>query len=171
MKLSRCPICHANIHLDALVNDDAAREMLTLLAPLDGGLGRALVAYIGLFRPEKSDLSFSRALRLANETLELSPNKDWLRVALGQTITSIRSARSDGQARSLTNHNYLKKVLTSINEQAAPVAVNVNKNLSPSLEIKSYGQPETLAQTKAKFEAQMAKFKQKGSKPTSGLQE
>lgn len=171
MKLSRCPVCHAHLHLDALVNDDAAREMLALLAPLDGGLGRALVAYIGLFRPEKSDLSFSRALKLTNETLALTPNHDWLRVALGQTITSIRNARSEGQARSLTNHNYLKKVLSSIDEQAVHAPSVAHKNTKPSIEIKSFGQPETLAQTKAKFDAQMAKYKQNANKNASTLKE
>ena len=78
MKLSRCPVCHSNLHLDALTNDEAAKEILSMLAPMDGGFARALVAYIALFRPAKSDLSFSRALKLSKEVLQLSPNKDWL---------------------------------------------------------------------------------------------
>ena len=28
MKLCRCPVCHTSIHLDAMVNDEAARELL-----------------------------------------------------------------------------------------------------------------------------------------------
>lgn len=162
MKLNRCPVCHSNLHLDALVNDAAASELLALIAPLDGGLGRALVAYIGLFRPAKSDLSFSRALKLANEALSLSSNRDWLRVALGQTVTSLRSARTDGQARPLTNHNYLKKVLNSINDQAV-IVPTAPANTKPSLEIKSFGHIETKAESQAKFEAQMAKYKKQAA--------
>ncbi|MCE9679593.1 hypothetical protein LZP69_10520 [Shewanella sp. AS1] len=159
MKLSRCPVCHSNLHLDALVNDAAASELLALIAPLDGGLGRALVAYIGLFRPAKSDLSFSRALKLAEETLSLCSNRDWLRVALGQTVASIRAGRASGQPRALTNHNYLKKVLSSIDDQAVIVPSKPAKAMS-SIEIKSSGHVETLAETQAKWEAQMAKYKQ-----------
>ena len=31
MKLCRCPICHRDIHLDALLEDDAGREMLGII--------------------------------------------------------------------------------------------------------------------------------------------
>ena len=158
MKLSRCPVCHSNLHLDALVNDAAASELLALIAPLDGGLGRALVAYIGLFRPAKSDLSFSRALKLANETLALSNNRDWLRVALSQTVASLRAARATGQSRTLTNHNYLRKVLSSIDDQAVVAPASPAK-AKPTLEIKSTGHVETKAESQAKWEAQMAKLR------------
>ncbi len=168
MKLCRCPVCHSNIHLDALTNDDAAKEMLTMLAPMDGGFARALVAYMGLFRPAKSDLSFSRAVKLGQEVLLLSSNKDWLRAALEETILKIQAgklqaANSQGQARQLTNHNYLKKVLESVNQGAIEVPAAAmprdgRGNAKPSIEIKSHTRPESLAETNAKFQAQMGKF-------------
>ncbi len=163
MKLSRCPVCHSNIHLDALTNDDAAKEMLTMLAPMDGGFARALVAYMGLFRPAKSDLSFSRAVKLGQEVLLLSSNKDWLRAALEETIVKLQAARSQGQARQLTNHNYLKKVLESVNQGAVEVPAAAmprdgRGNVKPSIEIKSHTRPESLAETNAKFQATMGKF-------------
>lgn len=161
MKLGRCHVCHSNLHLDALVADDAARELLTLLTPLDGGLGRALVAYLGLFRPEKSDLSWKRALKLATEAMALSANRDWLRAALEETVQKLRTTRAHGHHQPLTNHNYLKKVLASISEGAVLVAPTPAANAKPSLEIKSFGRPESLAETQAKFEAQMARFKTK----------
>ncbi|MGK4302796.1 hypothetical protein ACSMFS_02790 [Shewanella xiamenensis] len=167
MKLCRCPVCHTSIHLDAMVNDEAARELLGILAPIDGATGRVLMNYIALFRPAKSDLSFSRALVLVNDTLALTTNRDWLRAALEETVTKLRAARIEGQHRQLTNHNYLKKVLESISLHAiAPVAAPA-ANAKPSLEITSYGRPESLAETKAKFDEQMARFKAnaKKSKP------
>lgn len=171
MKLCRCPVCHTSIHLDAMVNDEAARELLGILAPLDGATGRILMNYIALFRPAKSDLSFNRALTLVNETLALTSNRDWLRAALEETVIKLRAARIDAgssqRARPITNHNYLKKVLESISLHAiAPVAVPA-ANAKPSIEITSYGRPESLAETKAKFDEQMARFKAnaKKSKP------
>lgn len=61
MKLCRCPICHSNITLDALIADDAGRELLSLVAQLPDFVARPMMGYISLFRPAKSDLSNSRA--------------------------------------------------------------------------------------------------------------
>jgi hypothetical protein len=44
MNLGRCPCCHSRLHLDALVQDDAGRDLLVLLSHLDAETGRALVA-------------------------------------------------------------------------------------------------------------------------------
>ncbi|MFV0511327.1 MAG: hypothetical protein ACK5M8_19070, partial [Shewanella algae] len=124
------------------------------LAPMDGALGRVLLAYVALFRPAKSDLSWKRALRLTQETLSLSNNRDWLRAALMDTVQKLREARRDGVARPLTNHNYLKKVLASINEGAlTPVKETSTQRAKPGLEIKSFGRPESLAETQARHQA------------------
>lgn len=165
MRLGRCHVCHSNLHLDALVQDEAARELLALLTPLDGGLGRALVSYLGLFRPQKSDLSWKRALRLAKEALALSSNRDWLRVALEDTVQKLRGARQEAhgtsQARPLTNHNYLKKVLAGLNDQAVIRTDTPAQQAKPSLEIKSFGRPESLAETQAKHQAFLDQYRNK----------
>ncbi|QUN06451.1 hypothetical protein KDN34_03020 [Shewanella yunxiaonensis] len=113
MKLCRCPVCHSSLHLDALVQDDAARELLAELTKMNAGLARVMVAYIGLFRPEKSDLSWNRALKLTTETLAMASSTDLLREALTETVMKLRASRTDGKVRPLTNHNYLKRVLES----------------------------------------------------------
>lgn len=41
MKLGRCPVCHSRLHLDALVQDDAERYLLAVLAGLATETGRA----------------------------------------------------------------------------------------------------------------------------------
>ena len=56
MRLGRCPVCHAHLYLDALVQDEAGRALMGVLAAQPDDLGRALVGYLSLFRPEKSDL-------------------------------------------------------------------------------------------------------------------
>lgn len=118
MKLSRCPVCHSHITLEALVQDDAARELIALLAGAEAELGRALVQYLGLFRAPSRDLSNDRALRLCREVLALHPHGASLAHALRETVNALRSK---GSIKPLSNHNYLGKVLDSV--CSAPVSV------------------------------------------------
>ena len=111
MKLSRCPVCHSNIHLDQLVQDEAGRQLLGLVSKLGYQLGPALVAYLGLFRPEKRDLTNDRALSLAQETLALTANQPLLAESLRETVTGIQNNRIRGDKKALANHNYLKRVM------------------------------------------------------------
>lgn len=111
MKLCRCPICHSAIHLDQLLEDDAGRELLSLIAQCQAEVARPLVAYIGLFRPEKSQLSNSRAVKLIKEVFELFPSSLLLAHALSETVRAVQDKRRNNQNRAaLTNHNYLKQV-------------------------------------------------------------
>lgn len=111
MKLCRCPICHSDIHLDQLLEDDAGRELLGLIAQCQAEVARPLVAYIGLFRPEKSQLSNSRAVKLIKEVFDLFPSSLLLAHALSETVRAVQDKRRHNQNRAaLTNHNYLKQV-------------------------------------------------------------
>lgn len=111
MKLTRCPICHSHLHLDALVQDAVGRKLLATVANLSFRVAPVLLNYIALFRPEKQDLSNDRALTLIEETLAFTSNQAVLTEALQDTVTSIQASRKTGQFKKLTNHNYLKKVL------------------------------------------------------------
>ena len=73
MKLCRCPVCHSDINLDQLLEDDAGRELLRIITELKYGVARPLVSYIALFRPEKSALSNTRAVKLMRDVLESVP--------------------------------------------------------------------------------------------------
>jgi len=108
MRLGRCPVCHAHLHLDALVQDEAGRELLGLCATLPDDLGRALVGYLSLWRPARGDLDHARALKLAREVLALEPDPARLAWALSETVESLRAK---GEARRMTNHNYLRRVI------------------------------------------------------------
>lgn len=112
----RCPVCHADAALEAWVMDEAARDFVALLAGLEADLGRPLVAYIGLFRPRKTALTWDRALRLAREVLALTPDAHRLASALSSTVDTLRAKRAAGDARPLSNHNYLKRVLEGVLE-------------------------------------------------------
>ena len=118
MRLGRCPVCHAHLYLDALVQDEAGRALMGVLAAQPDDLGRALVGYLSLFRPEKSDLENGRALRLAREALALEPDAARLAWALAETVDGVRA--KGGAARRMTNHNYLRRVI-----ECAPAAAGV----------------------------------------------
>lgn len=116
MQLSRCPICHSRISLEALVQDEAGRELMALVAKLDTQTGAALVSYLGLFRSASRDLANERALKLARETLGITPDTARLAIALSETVEALRGKQPH---QPLKNHNYLQKVLESV--QARPV--------------------------------------------------
>lgn len=121
MKLCRCPVCHAHITLEAIVQDEAARAMMSKVAHMADAEAAALVTYLGLFRSEKRDLSFDRALKLANEALALE-SMQFLAPAMRQTVQAMHDKRATQGAKPLTNHNYLKKVLESVVAEGVTVA-------------------------------------------------
>jgi len=109
MQINRCPVCHARIGLDALVQDEAGRELLGVLARLPVEAGSALVGYLGLFRSASRDLANAKALKLAKEVLDLAP-LELVAEAMRKTVESLQGCGN----RPLSNHNYLKKVLEDI---------------------------------------------------------
>lgn len=113
MNSIRCPICHHDISLEALLSDDAGRELLTIITKLGYGCARPLTAYIGLFRTQKSNLSNARAVKLINEVLEQYHPSRHLAHALDQTVQSIHAKRSKGEDKPLKSHAYLKSVYES----------------------------------------------------------
>ncbi|MGI1669981.1 MAG: hypothetical protein K6L74_06595 [Neptuniibacter sp.] len=129
MQLNRCPVCHSRIGLEQLVQDEAGRDLLALIAKQDQTTGMVLVTYIGLFRSKSRDLANDRALRLANEALELAPQAPLL-TAMAQVVESMRAKQQQGSFKPLANHNYLKRVLESSSEaiviDALPVGVSTS---------------------------------------------
>lgn len=120
MMLGRCPVCHSQISLEAVCQDEAGRELLGILANLPGEASRALVQYLGLFRPEKRDLSNDRALRLAREVLALCADSLRLSAAMSETVEAIRVKSG---AVPMKNHNYLRRVLEGMPETAGALVV------------------------------------------------
>ena len=120
MMLGRCPVCHSQISLEAVCQDEAGRELLGVLANLPGEASRALVQYLGLFRPEKRDLSNDRALRLAREVLALAPDCLRLSAAMSETVEAIRAKSG---AVPMKNHNYLRRVLEGMPETGGALVV------------------------------------------------
>ena len=126
MQIGRCPVCHSRVALEQVTQDEAARELLGLLSKMDTQTGAALTGYLGLFRSANRDLANDRALRLAKEVLGLS-DQARVAIALGETVEALRSKE---MTKPLANHNYLKRVLESV--EARPVAITAtNKAVAP----------------------------------------
>lgn len=67
----KCPNCGAVHSLDTLINDVDASAVLKAVLDMDAELGKAAIRYIGLFRPAKSQLSWSRTAKLLNELMPM----------------------------------------------------------------------------------------------------
>lgn len=130
MQLTRCPVCHSRIHLDALIQDDAGRELLGLIVRSPDHLSSALVMYLGLFRPATRDLVNNRALRLANEVLGLCTDQHRLTLALTETVQSFRIKQDQGSFKPLSNHRYLERVLENVSVSPSATVIQQG-NLAP----------------------------------------
>ena len=112
MKLCRCPVCHSDINLDQLLEDDAGRELLRIITELKYGVARPLVSYIALFRPDKSALSNSRAVKLMREVLAMFPPSQLLAYSLSETVNAVQKKRKESRNLApLNNHRYLMQVM------------------------------------------------------------
>ncbi|MBS9780904.1 MAG: hypothetical protein KGV56_00240 [Gammaproteobacteria bacterium] len=134
MKLNRCPICHSLFDVMTLAQDEATQELLVRLAKFDTQTGTALLSYLSLFCPPKSQLSADRSLTLINE-LETLEDGNWQRLGLAMaTVSAVMQDKKRGgkPVSQFKNHNYLKKVLAEMDTQP-PVALppQPQANISP----------------------------------------
>ncbi|MGD8172163.1 hypothetical protein ACQEXU_10920 [Vibrio sp. TRT 21S02] len=115
MKLTRCPVCHTNLHLDALIQDQAGKELLADVSNMPDFVARPLLSYLSLFRPAKSDLSNSRALRLMREVTDEYRVDHLLATALIECVQKLREKRTQfNDTKPMANHNYLKQVYKTL---------------------------------------------------------
>lgn len=66
-----CPSCGATASAAAWENDMAARETLQAMLALPAPVGKAILGYMGLFRPDKRALSWRKAKRIVDELAAL----------------------------------------------------------------------------------------------------
>lgn len=125
----RCPNCGAVHSLDTLINDADASAVLKAVLDMDAELGKAAIRYIGLFRPAKSQLSWSRTAKLLNElmpsikaaTVERdgvsypAPAAAWI-----HGFTETLAARDAGRLKTpLKSHGYLYEIVSKWQPSAA----------------------------------------------------
>lgn len=116
-----CPHCNSSLQLEQLTEDAAARHLFGLLG--QSACAPALIAYLGLFKPQKQALRWSRAVVLAEEVLQQWNADPRLAAALVKTVEALREKRQTPAWRPLGNHNYLTSVLEGL-PWHAPVALS-----------------------------------------------
>ena len=132
----RCPNCGAVHSLDTLINDADASEVLKAVLDMDAALGKAAIRYIGLFRPAKSQLSWSRTAKLLNELMPSikaesverdgvsypAPAAAWI-----HGFTETLAARDIGRLKTpLKSHGYLYEIIAGWAGNVASVPVSIN---------------------------------------------
>ncbi len=135
MKLS-CPACGSAFDLDAAVNDADGRRLVELMAGIPPAVGKPLIQYLGLFRPVKTGLRWSRLLKL---TQELEPMIRDARVTRNRVTYAVPheawagalaylADRPKGLRLPLKSHGYLLEILASQAEKAAARAETESEN-------------------------------------------
>jgi hypothetical protein len=116
-----CPACRAEMSLDVLLAAEDTRQVLAQLAVHTLPFGALTLKYIGLFRPEKRQLTHRRMLALIEELLPdvrrqaiARKGRDW-HVGLEtwkQGLEAVLTARDKGSLTlPLTSHGYLYEIL------------------------------------------------------------
>jgi hypothetical protein len=70
MKLT-CPNCHETLSLAALIEHDAAREAIRLALEFPAPLGKQLMQYVSLFKPQQRALSMDRFASILTELMPM----------------------------------------------------------------------------------------------------
>ena len=66
-----CPECGTQAHISAMFVEDDGKRLAMTVAGMAPELGRAVLAYLGLFKPAKTALRMARAAKIAQEVAEL----------------------------------------------------------------------------------------------------
>ena len=147
----KCPNCGAVHSLDSLINDADASAVLRAVLEMDAEIGKAAVRYVGLFRPAKSQLSWSRTAKLLNELLPMmkaqtaerdgvafpAPAEAWLH-GFNETV----NARGQGRLKlPLKSHGYLLEIVSQWQGSGLP-----SPQSSPTGRVGEGGAPSKLRQ-------------------------
>lgn len=123
MKIT-CPNCAVSFSLDVALNDECARELMTLFIEYEH-LYRPLAMYLGLFRPATRKLEWRRALKVAQDVIAIGSDER-MRNALIKTVDNFREKKD---RTPLKNNNYLKRVYEGEPSVVATVASSQSTNV------------------------------------------
>lgn len=128
-----CPDCGAQAHLSAFFAEDDGKRLAALLADMPPELGRAVIGYLGLFKPVKTALRMARAVKITQDLVALVATGTVCRderngvrrpappLAWAAGIEAMLSQRA-ALALPLENHNYLRAVVFGLADKADAAA-------------------------------------------------
>ena len=121
-----CPACGAVASLEIWSQDGKARETLATVAAMPGEVASHACAYLSLFRPKSKALTWTRALKIANE-LKSMVEHGWVRWDRSVDRPATPDMWAAAMARMiecpprdlpLSNHNYLRRIVFSMADEA-----------------------------------------------------
>lgn len=124
-----CPDCGAQAHVTAFFADDDGKRLAALMADMQPELGRAVISYLGLFKPVKTALRMARAVKLVQELVALVSAGDVCKderngvrrpapVATWTAGIETMLAQRATLTLPLDNHNYLRSVVFGLADKA-----------------------------------------------------
>jgi len=110
-----CSHCNTTTPLETAVEDNSARQFFGKAKEL-GEAFQPMVVYLGLFKPRKQALRWSRALSLTEQVQQLASEVDnrLLSIALVETVEAKREDRQQPNWEPFSSHNYLRSVLKTV---------------------------------------------------------
>lgn len=117
-----CPVCNAKYALEAALSDVDARQAVVEMGRMPPPAAKVALAYIGLFRPAKSALSWRRTGKLLGELADMlaaggirRKGRAW-KLTVNDFIRGFEAvlSRREKLVLPLKNHGYLEEVLVGI---------------------------------------------------------
>lgn len=159
-----CPSCGTDFPLEAGLLDADAKRLAALFAGLEPVLGRAAIGYLRLFAPPKNRLRLSKAVRLMEQLVDLvgegtvsADDRVNIRRPATQALWAAGIEHMLGDAKLVTgcrtsplaNHNYLRKVVFGLADQADAAAERAREEGLRRRESTTGGAPQTVNRTLA----------------------
>ncbi|WP_427838257.1 hypothetical protein [Actinobacillus pleuropneumoniae] len=135
----KCSACGAVHSLDALVANQAASDALNAALMVNGELGKALIGYLGLFRPAKKSLTFDRVATILHELTPMitaqtiqrdgrefpAPPDAWI-YAINQMLASRQTLKLP-----MKSHGYLLEIIASYKPASTAVILHSSEQNRP----------------------------------------
>lgn len=128
-----CPACGADGHLAAFFAEADGKRLAAQLADMPPELGRAVIGYLGLFKPAKTSLRLPRAVKLVEELRTLvdagsvcNDERSGVRRPCSAATWTAGIEQMLAQRATLTlplaNHHYLRAVVFGLADKADAAA-------------------------------------------------
>lgn len=167
-----CPNCGEQSHITAFFVEDEGKRLAVCLAEMEPVLGRAVIAYLGLFKPAKTGLRLARAAKIAQEVTELvaqgSVCKDERggirRMATAELWAAgmdVMLQQRNSLALPLDSHGYLRAVVFGLAdkvEAAAERKTEEQRRTQPARTGKNSASAETALQKQLSWITQQENF-------------
>lgn len=124
-----CPECGVQAHVTAFFVEDDGKRLAMTVAGMSPELGRATIAYLGLFKPLKTALRMARAAKIAAEVADLvaagsvcRDERNGVRRPASQAMWALGMEQMLAQRASLSlpleSHGYLRAVVFGLADKA-----------------------------------------------------